>query len=86
MVWKLREVTDRDGKRRLWAATARGLCRWTGTAWQAIDQKEGFPRGTHANDILEVDEGGGRRSIWVGSWGLGLVRWDGTRWQVHGPK
>lgn len=83
-VWKLRDIQEADGVRRIWAATPRGLCRLVEGQWQLIGAAEGF-LGTHVNDILQVQEADGRSVIWVSGWSIGVARRDERGWTHFGP-
>jgi serine/threonine protein kinase/ligand-binding sensor domain-containing protein len=74
------EITEADGKKKVWAGTIKGMHRFDGTKWTEV-QEDLSPRGA-VRALLEVADGTGDTSVWVGSERAGVfVRRDG-KWRV----
>lgn len=66
----------------VWAGTATGLRRWTGSTW------ESFPQGPGSAPVYCIaftTDGSGRRSVWAGTGRFGLWQLCEGRWQRHDP-
>lgn len=61
----------------LWAGTTRGLSRFDGHRWTALDTSQSL--GEEWVTSLVVD---GRGTVWCGTYGSGLGVWDGQRWRT----
>ncbi len=82
MIWKLREVRERDGSTSLWAAGHTGMFALRSGVWQRVGKDlPALRRG--ASDILQVPTTGGPLEVWVACWGYGLARWDGAAWSLY---
>ncbi len=83
VVWRIREIRAPDGSVAVWAATERGLYRLEAESWRRLEARNGFPEQA-ANDVIDVEESDGRRTVWASLWTAGVARWDGRTWTLFG--